>query len=387
MKCFDRSISKFPLTAVSDYRLAAKKRLPKSLFAFLEGGAFDEITIRRNREDFQQIFLKRRILKDVSTIDLSVEVLDQKLPFPLILAPVGFAGCYSKEGEIAAALAAKKAQIPFSLSTVAISSIEDVAKRTSSPFWFQFYPFKDRTYSLELLQRAQKANCPVLLLTVDLPVAGARYCYNRQLKASGFSNFIDTLLHLRWWIDVRLRGGPFKIGNLPSTAPPLADLPSMRRWMGSQVCQSFSWKDFDWVRANWPGKIVIKGVLDPEDARLSEQIGADGIVVSNHGGRHLDSTLSTIQALPKVRDHVSEKMKVFIDGGITNGLDIVKAIALGANACMIGKPWIYGLTVRGEQGVSEILAIFQNELRIAMAHLGISSIRAINREIIQKLAD
>jgi len=190
------------------------------------------------------------------------------------------------------------------------------------------------------------------------------------------------LLHIRWWIDVRLRGERFKIGNLPNTAPPLADLPSMRKWMGSQINQSFSWKDFEWIRANWPGKIVIKGVLDPEDAYLAEERGADGIVVSNHGARHLDGTLSTIAALPKIRDRVSERFEVLIDGGITSGLDIVKALASGADACMIGKPWIYGLAARGEQGVSEILTIFQNELRVAMTHLGLTSTQAINRDII-----
>jgi len=381
MRYFDRSPSKFPLTAISDYRSAAKKRLPKCLFAFLEGGAFDEVTIRKNREDFQHIYLKRRVLKDVSHIDLKKEILGQKLAFPLILAPVGFAGCYARQGEIAAARAAAKVQIPFSLSTVGIASIEEIAKHTAHPFWFQFYALKDKSFSLELLQRAQ-ANCPVLLLTVDLPVPGARYCYNRSMKGSGFSSFIDMLLHIRWWVDVHLCGERFKIGNLPGTAPPLADLPSMRKWIGSQINQSFSWRDFEWVRANWPGKIIIKGILDPEDARLAEEAGADGIVVSNHGARHLDGTLSTIAALPKIRDQVSEKFEVLIDGGITSGLDIVKALALGADACMIGKPWIYGLAARGERGVSEILAIFQNELRIAMAHLGLASVQAINRDII-----
>lgn len=384
MKFFDQPLSRFPLTSVSDYRLKAQKRIPSSLFDFLEGGAFEEVTMRKNSADFQHIQLKRRVLKDVSNINMEVELLGQKMAFPLILAPVGFAGVYARRGEVQAAKAAAKAHIPFSLSTVSICSMEEVARHTSSPFWFQFYLFKEREHSLELLERAQAANCPVLLLTVDLPMAGARYRYQRSRKRSRMTSFLDVLIHFSWWMDVRLRGGSLTMGHVPKSAPLLSDLSSMRKWMGTQLSQNCSWKDFDWVRAHWKGKILIKGILDPEDARLAEKVGADGIVVSNHGGRHLDGTLSTIGALPAICEAIKGRLPILLDGGITNGLDIVKALAVGADACMIGKPWMYGLAAYGEKGVSDILTILQNELKIVMTHLGLSSIKDIHRDLLVK---
>lgn len=383
MSFFDKQLPRFPMTAISDYREMAIKRLPKQLVDFLEGGAFDETTVRKNNDDFQKIQLKRRVLKDIANIDMSTEIFGQKFNFPLALSPIGFAGVYAKRGEVQAARAASEAQVPFSLSTVGICSIEEVAQNSTAPFWFQFYMFKDRHHSLELLRRAQDARCPVLLLTVHLPVAGARYRYHRTRNSSSFANILKEMMCLRWWIDVRLRGGPLTIGNLPNQAPPMSDLPTMRKWMGSQISQSLTWKDFEWIRANWNGKILIKGILDPEDAQMAQKVGADGIVVSNHGGRHIDGTSSTIEALPKVKDAVRDDFKILIDGGITSGLDIFKALTLGADACMIGKPWVYGLAARGEMGVREILTILQNELKIVMTHFGTSSIREINRDLIQ----
>jgi len=382
MKFFDQSLSKFPLASVSDYRLMAKKRLPRHLFEYLDGGAFDEVTSRKNREDFQGIQLKKRVLHNVSNVNTNTNILGQNLDFPLILSPVGFAGIYARRGEVQAAKAAAKAKIPFSLSGVSICSIEEIAQNTPEPFWFQFYMFKDQEYSLELLQRIEAAHCPILLMTVDLPAAGARYRDQRSRKSSQIVNFLDTLIHLNWWIDVRLRGTPLSIGNMPRSAPPLKDLSSMRQWMRDQHVKSISWNDFEWVRAHWKGKILIKGILDPEDAILAQKTGADGIVVSNHGGRHLDGTLSTIAALPAICDAVKGQMKVLIDGGITSGLDLFKALAVGADACMIGKPWVCGLSANGEDGVSEILTILKNELKIVMTHLGVSSIADINRNLI-----
>lgn len=384
MRFFDQPLSKFPLTSVADYRLMAQRRIPTQLFDFLEGGAFDEVTIKKNSKDFQKIELKRRVLKDVSSINMEKEILGQKIDFPLILAPVGFAGVYARRGEVQAAKAAAKANIPFSLSTVSICSMEEVIQNTGNPFWFQFYMFKDREHSLELLKRAENAQCPVLMLTVDLPIAGARYRYHRSRKSSAIANFVDTFNHLPWWIDVRLCGKPLTIGNKPHSAPNFSDLSGMRKWMGTQLCQNLSWNDLEWIRTHWKGKIVIKGILDPEDAILAHKAGADGIVVSNHGGRHLDGTLSTISALSPICDAVKGRLQILLDGGITSGLDIAKALALGADACMIGKPWIYGLAARGEKGVSEILTIMKNELKIVMTHLGIQSIGEINRDIVLK---
>ena len=245
---------------------------------------------------------------------MSTEIFGQTLDYPLILAPLGFAGVYARRGEVQAANAAAKAKLPFSLSSVSICSIEEVAQNSPMPFWFQFYMFKDLEHSLDLLQRAEAAHCPVLVLTVDLPIAGARYRYHRSRKNSSFMNFLDALIHINWLIDVRLRGGPLTVGNIPSSAPALSGLSNMRKWMGSQLSQSFSWKDFEWIRAHWKGKIVIKGILDPEDALIAQKEGADGIVVSNHGGRHLDGTLSTISALPAICDVVKGRLKILLDG-------------------------------------------------------------------------
>lgn len=374
MSFFDSRLPRFPMVSLSDYREMAIKRLPKQLGCFIEGGAFDEVTIRKNREDFQKIQLKRKVLKDVANIDMSTEVLGQKFSFPLALGPIGFAGVFAKRGEVQAAKAAAEAGIPFCLSTVGICSLEEVAQSSKNPFWFQFYLFKDRHYSLDLLRRAENARCPVLLLTVDVPAVGARYRYQRTRGHNRFVNSLKEMLHLRWWVDVRLRGGPLTIGNLPNNAPSMSDLSTMRKWMGSQISDSVTWKDIEWIRAHWKGKILIKGILDPDDAHLAEKIGADGIVVSNHGGRHIDGTVSTIAALPKIRAAAGHNFTIMLDGGITSGLDIFKALALGADACMIGKPWVYGLAVRGQIGVSEIVSILQNELKIAMTHFGASTI-------------
>lgn len=382
MKFFDQPLSRFPLTSISDYRLLAQKRILAQLFDFLEGGAFEEVTIRKNCEDFQQVQLKRRVLKDVSNINMETEIFGQKIAFPLILAPVGFAGLYASRGEVQAARASVSANIPCSLSTVSICSIEEVAQHCPHSFWFQFYMFKERKYSLDLLKRAEAAKCSVLLLTVDLPMAGARYRYNRSRRNSNLRNFLDTLTHLPWWVDVRLKGKPLTIGNMPSFAPKLSNLADMRQWMGAQLSHNSSWQDLEWIRSHWTGKIIIKGILDPEDALLACQSGADGIVVSNHGGRHLDGTLSTIGALPKICDAVKGRLQILLDGGVTSGLDIAKALSIGADACMIGKSWVYGLAARGEKGVSDILTILKNELKIVMTHLGVESINKINRDIL-----
>lgn len=382
MRFFDQPINRFPLTSTLDYRLLAKKRIPTQLFEFLEGGAFEEVTIRKNCEDFQKIQLRRRVSHGVSIVDMGTEIFGQKIAFPLVLAPVGFAGLYACRGEVQAARAAANANVPFSLSTISICSLEEIPQNSANPFWFQFYMFKEKAHSLDLLQRAEAAQCPVLMITVDLPMAGARYRYHRSRQNSLLVNFLDTLTHLPWWIDVRLKGKPLTLGNIPKSAPQLTSFANMRQWMGTQLSHSFSWKDFEWIRYHWKGKIVIKGILDPEDAILAYQAGADGIVVSNHGGRHLDGTLSTIGALPKICDAVKGLLSILLDGGVTSGLDITKALSVGADACMIGKPWIYGLAARGEKGVSDILTILQNELRIVMTHLGVESISKINRDLL-----
>lgn len=383
MRFFDLATSRFPLPSVADYRLLAQKRLPRPLFDFIDGGAFEEGTLRRNREDFQNLQLRKRVLKDVSHVDTRTELFGQKLAQPLILAPVGFAGVYARRGEVQAARAAEKAGVPFSLSCVSICSIEEVRQATNAPFWFQFNLFKEKEYSLELLKRAEAAGCPLLLLAVDMPTIGARHRYMRSSYSGllGWRHLLQSLSHPGWFLDVRLRGGPLALGNLPQRAPRLADLPAMRQWMRNQLHPGVTWKDLDWIRANWRGKIVLKGILDREDARMAAESGVDGIIVSNHGGRHLDSIPSTISILPEMVA-AAGRMEVVVDGGISSGLDVVKALALGARACMIGRAWAFALAARGEQGVSEVLATMRRELKGAMAHLGTASLREIDHQVL-----
>lgn len=388
MSFFDTQGKPFPLVSVSDYRLLAKKRLPKSLFDFIDGGAFNELTKKLNSEDYQPIQFRKRVLKNVSHIDTSVEVLGQKLKQPLILAPIGFAGCFARRGEVQAAGAAERAEIPFTLSTVSICSIEEVRKSTSAPFWYQFYMLKDKNLALELLNRAKDAGCPVLVLTVDLPRIGSRYRYNRSLKfgtkimGQRLLECFDFFSNPKWFIDVRLRGQPLILGDIATLVPNLYDLSSMRKWMSDQLSSSMTWQDLEWLRAHWPGKIVLKGIMDVEDAILAVNSGVDGLVVSNHGARHLDCTPSTISVLPSIVRTVGDQLDILIDGGICSGLEIVKALALGARACMIGRSWAFALAARGESGVSEILSIFYNELISIMAQLGVSRINEIDHKIL-----
>lgn len=387
MNFFDKQQPKYPLTSVSEYRKLAQKRLPQQLFDFIDGGAFNEMTLKRNQEDFNRVNLRKRILRDVSTVDTSTEIFGQKLKQPVILAPIGFAGTYARRGEILAAHAAEKAGVPFSLSCVSICSIAEVSQAVSQPFWYQYYLLKDKGLALEILKRAEKAKCPVLLLTVDLPAIGARHRYARSSR-SIFSAlpFGQDLQHLfmnpHWFFNVRLRGGPFTIGDIAHAVPHLNDLASMRKWMSNLLNPHMTWNDLEWIRQHWSGKIVLKGILDPQDARIACEHGVDGIVVSNHGARHLDSTLSTIAALPSIVDAVQGRMKILFDGGITNGLDVVKALACGANACMIGRAWAFALAARGEQGVSEILQILHNDLKVAMVQLGVTHISQINNNVL-----
>lgn len=375
--------------SVYDYRELARQRLPRQLFDFIDGGSYNETTIKKNQEDFNKILLHKRIMKDVSQISTQTEILGQKLNLPLILAPVGFSGVYARRGEVQAAKAAEKAGVPFCLSTVGICSIEEICEKTRAPFWFQLYMIKDRGYCKELLQRAHDAGCPVLLFTVDLPVVGLRYRDIRNRLAGNGApvmarppKILEFLSHPRWFYDVVLRGRPLAFGNLMGAMPGIRKLAQARQWVDSRLDASLTWKDLEWVRANWPGKLVLKGVLDPDDASEAAKRGADGIVVSNHAGRHLDSTPSTISVLPALVEAAGSRLEILLDGGIFNSLDIIKALALGAKGCMIGRAWAYALAARGEQGVSHVIKILQREFEVAMAHLGITKIQDIDRNTI-----
>lgn len=376
------------VSAITDYRELARKKLPRQLFDFIDGGAFHETTIKRNSEDFDQVLIRKKILQDVSSIDTTTSLFGQTLKQPVILAPVGFAGLFARRGEVQATKAANEAGVPFCLSSLSICSIEEIRKETPETFWFQLYMLKDKGLCLELLHRAQAAECPVLMVTVDITSTGIRYrdIQNGMSRSTAKQTILgnvrqmwDIISHPRWAYDVSLSGRPLALGNFSQ-----AYWKETRKWVQSQVDFALSWKDLEWLRANWPGKLIIKGILNPEDALAVVKIGADGLVVSNHAGRHLDSQPSSISALPAIVETTEGRIKILFDGGIRSGLDVIKALALGANACLIGRPWAFALAARGEQGVTEVLNTLQYEIQNAMTQLGVTSIKEINKNCIIK---
>jgi L-lactate dehydrogenase (cytochrome) len=380
-----RGLGLVPASA-DDYRELARRRLPRHLFDYLDGAAYDEVTARENRQAFQRLRLRQRVMRDVSQLKLSTRVLGQDLDLPLILAPLGIAGVMARRAEVQAARAAEAAGVAFCESTVSICSIEEVRAATMAPFWYQLYVMRDRGYARELMQRAQAAGCPVLVLTVDLAVMGARYRDIRngmagQLALGGkLSKAWDLVSHPGWLLDVGIRGKPLTFGNLTMAVPDARSLPQFKAWVDSQFDPRVTWDDLAWVRENWPGKILLKGVLDVDDARQAATAGADGIVVSNHGGRQLDGVATSIDALPRIVDATGDRLEVLMDGGVRSGLDVVKALALGAKACMLGRAWGYAVAARGEAGVAHLLASMRSEMNVAMALCGVTDVAALDRE-------
>ena len=374
------------LACVDDYRLAARARLPRILFDYIDGGAYAEQTLAANVADLGAVKLRQRVLRDVSKLSMSTELFGQNLSMPVVLAPVGIAGMYARRGEVQAARAAQAASVPFTLSTVSLCSIAEVAESAAPP-WFQLYMLRDRGFMAEMLASAREAACPVLVFTVDLPVPGARYRDARNgMAADSFTARLrqarDALARPGWMWDVWANGRPLIPGNVASVAPDLKSLTQFWTWIGRNFDPSVTWKDIDWVRERWPGPLVIKGVLDPEDAREAARIGADGLVVSNHGGRQLDGVASGIAALPAVADAVGGRMTVLMDGGVRSGLDVLRALALGAKACLIGRAWAWALGARGEAGVAHMLQILRSELRVAMSLTGCTDIREADRGLV-----
>jgi len=374
-----------------DFRLLAQKRLPQQLFDYIDGGSYQEVTLANNLNAFSQLSLRQKILRDVSQIDLTIGLFNNKLNMPLIMAPVGLAGCFAKRGEQQALVAANKYNIPFCLSTVGICSIEELQAQANQAFWFQLYVIKDRDYALSLLQRAERAGCKTLILTVDLPVLGERYrdirnglssSKNRNSFISKLKRGVDIATHPKWMWDVAINGKPLTFGNLTDAIPNANSLDDFKGWVDSQFDASMTWQDLNWIRENWSGNLIIKGILDCEDAKEAVRLGADAIVVSNHGGRQLDSAPATLKVLPDIAQAVNQQCKIILDGGIRSGLDVVKALALGADACMLGRAWAYALAADGEQGVSQLLCIFENEMRVAMALTGITKVSDISKDII-----
>lgn len=371
--------------SVADFRDAARRRLPRVLFDYIDGGAYAEATLAANQADFRALTLRQRVMLDVSILSTSVELFGQAASIPLALAPVGLAGMYARRGEVQAAAAARAAGVPFCLSTMGVCSVEEVA--TGVPPWFQLYMIRDRGFMSDLLARVTAAGCPVLVLTVDLPVAGSRYRDVRAglaapTPADQLRRAIDGLAHPAWLWDVQLRGGPHTLGNIVGANAGVRSLGEFWTWIGANFDPSVTWADIAWVRERWSGPIVVKGVLDAEDAREARRLGVEGIVVSNHGGRQLDSVQSGIEALPAVVDAVGADLTVLMDGGVRSGLDVLKALARGAKACLIGRAWAYALGADGGSGVARSLEIIRNELRVAMALTGCVDVRAAGRHLL-----
>jgi L-lactate dehydrogenase (cytochrome) len=371
--------------SVGDYRALAKARLPHFLFEYLDGGSYDEVTLRRNVEDLQSIALRQRVLRDVSAIDLSTELFGQEWTMPVGLGPVGLSGLYARRGEVQAARAAKDAGIPFALSTLSACSIGEVAK--AAPLWFQLYIVKDRGFVADMIARAREAGCGALLLTVDLAVPGTRYRdYRSGLSGSigSGSRLSQVLARPGWTWDVAVRGRPLTMGNLEPLLGSGAALEDLMGWVGQNLDASVTWKDVEWVREQWKGPLIIKGILDPDDAREAANSGADGIVVSNHGGRQLDGVSSTAQALPRIADAIAGRIPVLADGGVRSGLDVVRMLALGADFVLLGRAWAYALAARGEAGVAHVLKLIDAEMRVAMALTGCTRISEIDGTILDR---
>ncbi len=360
---------------VADYRLAAKARLPRVLFDYIDGGAYAESTLRANVADLEAVILRQRVLKDVSSLNMATSLFGQRLSMPVILAPVGLSGMYARRGETQAARAAEAAGLLFCLSTVGVSSIAEVA-RAATPPWFQLYMMRDRGFMAELLARAREAACPVLFFTVDLPVPGARYrdARNGMVAATVSEKIrqgVDGLRHPAWMWDVWLNGRPHTLGNIVGGGrDDLREIGQFWTWIGRNFDPSVTWKDIAWVRERWPGPLVVKGVLDADDAVEARAAGVDGIVVSNHGGRQLDGASSAIRALPPIVDAVGQDLTVLMDGGIRSGLDVLKALSLGAKACLIGRAWAWALGAGGEAAVAHMLGVLRQELLVAMSLTG-----------------
>ncbi|HTK53924.1 MAG TPA: L-lactate dehydrogenase [Gemmatimonadaceae bacterium] len=373
---------------VSDYRRLAESRLPRQLFDYIDGGAVDERTLAANREDLARLRLRQRVLRDVSQVDTTAEIAGRTAAMPVAFAPVGLAGLMRRRGEVQAARAAAAAGVPFTLSTVGLCSLEEVRAATKVPFWFQLYMMRDRGHVTELLQRARAVGVDTLVFTVDLAVVGARYRDTRNGMGGGLTaaarlrSALNFAAHPRWLMDVALGGRPLVFGNLASYVASAKNVQQFRSWIDSQFDPSVTWRDIEWLRREWPGTLIIKGILEPDDACAAADAGAQGIVVSNHGGRQLDGAPSSISALPRIADAVSGRLEIMLDGGVHSGQDVVKALALGARSVMIGRAWVYALAARGEAGVRHLLSQIQRDIKVTLALTGLTSARAVTADIL-----
>lgn len=376
--------------SIPDFRELARRRLPHFLFEYIDGGSYSETTLRRNIEDLRDIALRQRVLRDVSGLDLSTELFGQKLKLPVALAPIGLAGMNARRGECQAVRAAETAGIPFTLSTVSACSLSEVAKAATKPFWFQLYMTRDRGFMRELMQEAVELKCSTLVFTVDMPVPGSRYRdYHSGLAgASGLKGALRRTLQgamkPAWAWDVGVMGRPHGLGNVIRKLEGRTGIEDFFAWMRENFDSSISWKDLDFIRSEWKGPLVIKGLLDAEDAVEAANLGADGIVVSNHGGRQLDGVPSTARALPAIADAVGDRLTVLADGGVRSGLDVVRLLALGAKGVLLGRAWVFALAANGQRGVEHMLRLIEAEMRVAMTLTGVKSVSEIDRSILVK---
>jgi len=372
----------FPATA-ADYRRLAQARLPGFLFDYIDGGATDEHTLAANVAHWAEVTVRQRVLVNVDQVDTSTQILGQTCSVPLALAPVGLAGMMARRGEVQAVRAAQAAGVPYTLSTVGICSVDEVAAAARTPFWFQLYMLRDRGIVRALLERAWAAGCRTLVFTVDLPLPGMRHRDTRNgMSSTGLRPTLlraqQVLSHPGWLWDVAIRGKPHSFGSLSTQVPDAQDLNAFKDWVDAQFDPSVTWDDIAWLRGLWKGTLVLKGILDADDARTAVRVGADGIVVSNHGGRQLDGVASTVTKLPSIVQAVGAQITVLVDGGVRSGVDVFRALALGARGVLIGRPWIWALAAEGEAGLKTLLERWQRELHLAMTLAGVTRIADIN---------
>ncbi len=373
------------ISSATDYREAARRKLPPFLFHYLDGGAGAEQTLRANVSDLQDIALKQRVLKGSETLDLSTTWFGKKRDLPVALAPVGLTGMYARRGEVQAARAAASRNIPFIQSTVSVCPLKEVADQSPNPIWFQLYVLRDRAFMKDVLVRARDLGAEVLVFTVDMPVPGARY-RDAHAGMSGpnaaMRRIIQAVLHPQWAWDVGVNGRPHDLGNISTYRGAATGLEDYIGWLGANFDPGISWADLQWIRDEWQGPMIIKGILDPQDAKDAKAFGADGIVVSNHGGRQLDGALSTASALPAIAEAVRGDLTIFADSGVRTGLDVIRLLAMGADGVLLGRAFVYALATAGEAGVRNLLAIFEKDMRTTMVLTGVKSVTDIGPDIL-----
>ncbi len=373
------------ITCIEDLRVLAKKRVPRMFYDYADSGSWTEGTYRANEADFQKIKLRQRVAVNLENRSVHTTMIGEEVAMPVALAPVGLTGMQRADGEILAARAAEKFGVPFTLSTMSICSIEDIAAHTKKPFWFQLYVMRDRRFAERLIERARAARCSALMLTLDLQVLGQRH---KDLKNGltapprpTLANLLNLATKPRWCLGM-LGTRRHQFGNVVGHVEGVENMASLASWTNSQFDPALNWSDVEWIKKRWGGKLILKGIQDPEDARLAADSGADALVVSNHGGRQLDGAASSIEALPPIVDAVGSRIEVWMDGGIRSGQDVLKALAVGARGTLIGRSFIYGLGAMGEAGVTRALEIIRNELDLTMAFCGRTNVRDIDRSVL-----